>query len=99
MPEERVGDIGVVHFLAFVVDRLGVNAFAAGGVVLNLDGQRAVDAFDKNALVNGDEEIGAVPFILTFYCSRLMIRSCPEPCESNIRVPIIMLWREVSGEI
>ena len=49
---DRVVDLGVVQRLVLVLDRLGVDAFAAVGVVLHLDRQIAADGLDEHTVLD-----------------------------------------------
>ena len=60
MVELREGEFGVVHLLVLVLDGLGVDALAGGGVVLDLDGEVAADALDEDAFRDGDVRMVAV---------------------------------------
>jgi hypothetical protein len=46
--------------LVSVIDRLGINAFAGRGVVLDLQGQIAADALDEDAILDRDVRMAAV---------------------------------------
>jgi hypothetical protein len=55
-----VGDVGIVDLLVSVVDGLGVDAFAGGGVVLDLEREVAADAVDEDAVLDRDVRVTAV---------------------------------------
>ncbi len=57
---DGVVDLGVVELLVGVVHRLGVNAQAAVGVVLDLDGEVAADGFHEHAVLDGHVRVPAL---------------------------------------
>src|SRR5215207_1268705 len=68
LEQDQTADDGVINLciverLVPLLDRLAVDAFAAGGVVLDLDREIAADAFDEDAILDADvrESARAMP--------------------------------------
>ncbi len=63
-PDARVRDVGVGEGLEGLGDGLGVDAFAGLGVVLDLDGEVAVDALDEDLVLDGHVRVAAGDVVL-----------------------------------
>jgi hypothetical protein len=55
----RVINLRIVERLVFVRHRLGINTAPVFGVILNLDGEVAVDGFHKNLILDADVRVFA----------------------------------------
>jgi len=62
--DHGVGQFGVIDLLEAVFDRFGVDSLARSGVVFDLDGEIAADAFHEDAI--GDGDVGMVAVAVGF---------------------------------
>ena len=90
MADERVSDFRVIHFLEFVIHRLGVNAFAGLRVVLDLYRQVAAHALDEDAVFNRDVRMIAVAERLARgrEPAEFILRRKTHAAEIRLRAPI-----------